>query len=83
MQEGLGALTAVVTDGGNVESGSKTIPVVLQTVDVKFYPEGGVLVPGKTLLLGVSLERFVFVSQRRLDGIQCGSCLDSGMPTVG
>jgi hypothetical protein len=47
MREGLGALTAVVTDGGNVESGSKTIPVVLQTVDVKFYPEGGVLVPGE------------------------------------
>ncbi|GAQ89697.1 hypothetical protein KFL_005520040 [Klebsormidium nitens] len=44
--EGLGALTAVVHDGGNVESGSKTIPIVLQTVDVKLFPEGGVLVPG-------------------------------------
>ncbi|GAQ87713.1 alpha-2-macroglobulin [Klebsormidium nitens] len=46
MEKGLGSLSAMVRDGGHVESGSKTIPIVFQTVDVKFYPEGGPLVPG-------------------------------------
>ncbi|GAQ82062.1 hypothetical protein KFL_000990110 [Klebsormidium nitens] len=46
MKEGLGALNALVSDGGTVESGSKTIPIVLQTVNLEFFPEGGVLVPG-------------------------------------
>ena len=35
-----------VHDGGVVETASKTIPILLQTVDLKMYPEGGDLVAG-------------------------------------
>eukprot|EP00271_Cylindrocystis_brebissonii_P001490 TRINITY_DN1174_c0_g1_i3.p1 TRINITY_DN1174_c0_g1~~TRINITY_DN1174_c0_g1_i3.p1 ORF type:complete len:1643 (-),score=346.01 TRINITY_DN1174_c0_g1_i3:2418-7346(-) len=46
MREGIGALTAQVSDGSVVESASKTIPIVLQTLDVQLFPEGGPLVEG-------------------------------------
>jgi hypothetical protein len=41
---GDGTLTLAVSDGGTVEPISKTIPILLKTVDVHFYPEGGDLI---------------------------------------
>jgi hypothetical protein len=35
-----------IEDGGVVETASKTIPILLQTVDLTMYPEGGDLVAG-------------------------------------
>jgi len=43
---GEGSLTFVIEDGGVVESASKTLPILLQTVDLSLYPEGGDLVAG-------------------------------------
>lgn len=43
---GEGTLALVIEDGGVVETASKTIPIVLQTVDLQMYPEGGDLVAG-------------------------------------
>jgi hypothetical protein len=36
----------IVEDGGTVETATKTIPILLQTVDLAIYPEGGDLVAG-------------------------------------
>jgi hypothetical protein len=46
IRRGEGTLAMVVEDGGVVETASKTIPILLQTVDVAMYPEGGELVAG-------------------------------------
>ena len=43
---GEGTLAMVIEDGGAVETAAKTIPILLQTVDLKLYPEGGDLVAG-------------------------------------
>ncbi|HEY3321456.1 MAG TPA: MG2 domain-containing protein [Planctomycetota bacterium] len=43
---GEGTLALVIEDGGVVETASKTIPILLQTIDINFYPEGGDLVAG-------------------------------------
>lgn len=43
---GEGTLTMVIEDGGVVESASKTIPILLQTVDLQMFPEGGDLIAG-------------------------------------
>lgn len=43
---GEGTLALVIEDGGVIETASKTIPILLQTVDLKIYPEGGNLVAG-------------------------------------
>ncbi len=43
---GEGTLALIVQDGGVVETASKTIPILLQTVDLQMYPEGGDLVAG-------------------------------------
>ncbi|MFI4862058.1 MAG: MG2 domain-containing protein, partial [Phycisphaerales bacterium JB063] len=43
---GEGTLAFVIEDGGVVETASKTIPILLQTVDIQFYPEGGDLIAG-------------------------------------
>lgn len=43
---GEGTLALTIQDGGVVETASKTIPILLQTVDIQFYPEGGDLVSG-------------------------------------
>ena len=36
----------IVQDGGVVETASKTIPILLRTVNLDIYPEGGDLVAG-------------------------------------
>ena len=46
LERGEGTLAMTVTDGGVVETATKTIPIVLQTVDLQLFPEGGDLVAG-------------------------------------
>ncbi len=46
IERGEGTLAFVVEDGGVVETASKTIPILLQTVDLRLYPEGGDLIAG-------------------------------------
>lgn len=41
---GEGTLALTIEDGGVVETASKTIPILLKTVNVQMYPEGGDLV---------------------------------------
>jgi len=53
---GDGSLAFVIEDGGVLETASKTIPILLQTVDLSIYPEGGDLVAG--LANRVYLEAF-------------------------
>jgi hypothetical protein len=43
---GEGVIAMVIQDGGTVETASKTIPILLQTIDLAIYPEGGDLVAG-------------------------------------
>jgi hypothetical protein len=44
--KGDGLLTVLIEDGGITESVSKRIPIVMQTMDVSLFPEGGDLVNG-------------------------------------
>ena len=46
MDRGEGTLAFVIEDGGVTETATKTIPILLQTLDIQFYPEGGDLVAG-------------------------------------
>jgi uncharacterized protein YfaS (alpha-2-macroglobulin family) len=46
LKDGEGTLALVVQDGGVVETASKTIPILMQKVDLQIYPEGGELVAG-------------------------------------
>ena len=46
IERGEGTLALVIEDGGVVETAAKTIPILLQTVDLQIYPEGGDLVAG-------------------------------------
>lgn len=43
---GEGTLALAIEDGGVIETASKTIPILLQTVDLQIYPEGGDLLSG-------------------------------------
>ncbi|WP_224364821.1 MG2 domain-containing protein [Hyalangium versicolor] len=43
---GEGSLAFAIEDGGVVETAAKTIPILLQTLDLVLYPEGGDLVAG-------------------------------------
>ncbi|MBF0501874.1 MAG: A-macroglobulin complement component [Candidatus Riflebacteria bacterium] len=46
MEQGDGTLSFAVEDGGIIETAAKTIPILLQTLDIQIYPEGGDLVQG-------------------------------------
>jgi uncharacterized protein YfaS (alpha-2-macroglobulin family) len=46
IERGDGTLSLTVADGGVIEPIAKTIPILLNTVDVSIYPEGGDLVAG-------------------------------------
>jgi len=48
IERGEGTLSLAIEDGGVVETAAKTIPILLQTVDLGIYPEGGDLVAGLT-----------------------------------
>ena len=56
IETGDGTLTFVVRDGGVVETAAKTIPILLQTLDISMYPEGGDLVAG--------LANYVYIEAR-------------------
>ena len=43
---GEGSIAMVIEDGGTVETAAKTIPILLQTLDLAIYPEGGDLIAG-------------------------------------
>lgn len=43
---GDGTLVFTIADGGVIETAAKTIPILLQTVDIRIYPESGDLVAG-------------------------------------
>ena len=43
---GEGRIAMIIQDGGTVETATKTIPILLQTLDLAIYPEGGDLVAG-------------------------------------
>ena len=46
IERGEGSLAMVIEDGGVVETATKTLPILLQTVDLVMFPEGGQLVAG-------------------------------------
>ncbi len=46
LARGEGTLAFAIEDGGVVETASKTIPILLQTLDLNIYPEGGNAVAG-------------------------------------
>lgn len=46
ISEGYGTLAFSIKDGGVVENASKSIPILLNTVKLDIYPEGGELVSG-------------------------------------
>jgi len=46
IEKGEGTLAMSIEDGGIVETAAKTIPILLQSLDVQIYPEGGDLVEG-------------------------------------
>jgi len=46
IERGEGSLAFAIEDGGVVETAAKTLPILLQTLDIQFYPEGGDLVAG-------------------------------------
>jgi hypothetical protein len=46
IERGDGSLAFAIEDGGVVETAAKTIPILLQTLDLAMYPEGGELVAG-------------------------------------
>ncbi len=46
IRRGEGTLAMIIEDGGVVETASKSIPILLQTVDLTIHPEGGELVAG-------------------------------------
>jgi len=43
---GEGVIAMVIEDGGTIETAAKTIPILLQTLDLAIYPEGGDLIAG-------------------------------------
>lgn len=57
---GDGSLSFIVEDGGVVDTAVKTIPILLQTLEIKFYPEGGDLISG--------LEGRIYMQANRPDG---------------
>src|SRR5262249_10169473 len=46
IERGEGTLAMAVEDGGVVETATKTIPILVQTIDLRMFPEGGDLVAG-------------------------------------
>jgi hypothetical protein len=60
LARGEGTLAIIIEDGGQMETASKTIPIILQTLDLSFYPEGGESV--------ADLPGRIYVQARRPDG---------------
>ena len=78
IERGEGTLAFAVEDGGVVETATKTIPILLQTVDLTIYPEGGNVV--------ASLPNRLYLEARTPFGKPAdiaGIILDSGDNQVG
>ena len=60
IERGEGTLAFIIEDGGLVETATKTIPILLNNMEINFYPESGELVAG--------LPTRVYVQARRPDG---------------
>ena len=60
IERGEGTLAFVIEDGGVSETATKTIPILLQTLDIQIYPEGGDLVAG--------LPNRVYIEARQPNG---------------
>ena len=60
IEVGDGNLSFVIEDGGVVETASKTVPIILQTLAINFFPESGDMVAG--------LSNRVYVQANRPDG---------------
>ena len=60
IERGEGSLAFIIEDGGLVETASKTIPILINNLDLSFYPEGGDLVVG--------LPSRVYIQALRPDG---------------
>ena len=60
LERGEGSLAFIIEDGGLVETATKTIPILLNNLDIGFYPESGELVSG--------LPTRVYLQARRPDG---------------
>ncbi len=58
--KGEGTLAFSIRDGGVQQTAAKTIPIVLNKVDLRFYPEGGDLIAG--------LEQSVYIQARNSRG---------------
>jgi alpha-2-macroglobulin-like protein len=56
MKEGNGTLSCIINDNGVVETASKTIPILINNIEVKCYPEGGDLI--EDLQSGLYIECF-------------------------
>ncbi len=46
IERGEGSLAFTIEDGGVLETATKTIPILINSIDVSMYPEGGDLVAG-------------------------------------
>jgi hypothetical protein len=46
IERGEGVIAMIINDGGAVETATKTLPILLQTIDLAIYPEGGDLIAG-------------------------------------
>ena len=55
-KEGDGTLTCVIDDQGVIETASKSIPILMNKIEVKCYPEGGDLI--EDLECGFYIECF-------------------------
>ncbi|WP_166819670.1 MG2 domain-containing protein [Thalassoroseus pseudoceratinae] len=78
MERGEGTLSFTIEDGGVVDTAAKTIPILLQTVDVNFYPEGGDLIAGIPNRVYVSAKT---PAQKPAD--ISGEIVDASMKVVG
>ena len=60
IERGEGTLAFIIEDGGLVETATKTIPILLNNMEINFYPESGEMTAG--------LPTRVYVQARRPDG---------------
>jgi alpha-2-macroglobulin-like protein len=56
IKEGNGTLSCIIEDNGVLETASKTIPILINNIEVKCYPEGGDLI--EDLQSGLYIECF-------------------------
>ena len=60
IERGDGSLAFVIDDGSGIETAAKTLPIILNKLDIGLFPEGGDLIAG--------VENRIYIQARRLDG---------------